>query len=168
MVFLASMMVPAVVLLIPQFLMFTGLRWIDTYLPLIVPKLFGTPFAVFLLRQFFMTISLELEEAAIIDGCKRFRIWWNMFLPLSKPIIATLSVFSFQFSYNDLLNQVIYLNSAEKYTVQLGLASFKGSYSTRYDLLMAASMFAMVPVLVIYAFSQKYIVKGIVMTGIKG
>jgi multiple sugar transport system permease protein len=115
-----------------------------------------------------MTISLELEEAAIIDGCKRFRIWWNMFLPLSKPIIATLSVFSFQFSYNDLLNQVIYLNSAEKYTVQLGLASFKGSYSTRYDLLMAASMFAMVPVLVIYAFSQKYIVKGIVMTGIKG
>ena len=131
-------------------------------------KAFGTPFAVFLLRQFFMTISLELEEAAIIDGCKRFRIWWNMFLPLSKPIIATLSVFSFQFSYNDLLNQVIYLNSAEKYTVQLGLASFKGSYSTRYDLLMAASMFAMVPVLVIYAFSQKYIVKGIVMTGIKG
>lgn len=168
MTFLASMMVPVSVLLIPQFLMFTNLGWIDTYLPLIVPRLFGTAFAIFLLRQFFMTISVELEEAAIIDGCGRFRIWWSMFLPLSKTIIATLAVFTFQSSYNDFMNPLIYLNSAEKYTVQLGLASFKGSYSTRYDLLMAASMFAMVPILVLYAFSQKYIVKGIVMTGIKG
>ena len=168
MTFLASMMVPVSVLLIPQFLMFTNLGWIDTYLPLIVPKVFGGAFAIFLLRQFFMTISVELEEAAIIDGCGRFRIWWSMFMPLSKTIIATLAVFTFQASYNDFMNPLIYLNSAEKYTVQLGLASFKGSYSTRYDLLMAASMFAMIPILVLYAFCQKYIVKGIVMTGIKG
>ncbi len=168
MTFLASMMVPAAVLMIPQFLLFTGLGWIDTYLPLIVPRLFGGAFAIFLMRQFFMTISVELEEAAIIDGCSRFRIWWQIFMPLSKTIIATLAVFTFQGSYNDFINPLIYLNTATKYTVQLGLASFKGSFSTRYDLLMAASMFAMIPVLTIYAFSQKYIVKGIVMSGIKG
>jgi len=168
MTFLASMMVPFAVLMIPQFLLFTGLGWIDTYLPMIVPRLFGTAFAIFLMRQFFMTITVELEEAAIIDGCGRFRIWWQIFMPLSKTIIATLVVFTFQGSYNDFINPLLYLNTATKYTVQMGLASFKGSFSTRYDLLMAASMFAMVPVLVIYAFSQKYIVKGIVMSGIKG
>lgn len=168
MAFLASMMVPSAVLMIPQFLMFTGLGWIDSYLPLIVPRLFGGAFAIFLMRQFFMTISIELEEAAIIDGCSRLRIWAQIFMPLSKTIIATLAVFTFQGSYNDFINPLIYLNTASKYTVQLGLASFKGSFSTRYDLLMAASMFAMLPILVVYAFSQKYIVKGIVMTGIKG
>jgi len=168
MTFLASMMVPGAVLLIPQFLLFTELGWIDTYLPLIVPRLFGGAFSIFLLRQFFMTISIELEEAAIIDGCGRLRIWWQIIMPLSKTILATLAVFSFQGNYNDFINPLIYLNTASKYTVSIGLASFKGSFSTRYDLLMAASMFAMVPVLTIYAFSQKYIVKGIVMSGIKG
>jgi len=167
-VFLASMMVPGAVTMIPSFLMFRLLGWYNTYLPLIVPSCFGSAFAIFLLRQFFMTIPGELEEAARIDGCSRFRIWWQLFMPLSKPIIATLTVFSFQGHYNDLMGPLIYLSDSKKYTVQIGLATFRGMFSTRYDLLMAGSVFCLIPILVIYLCAQKYFVRGIVMTGLKG
>ncbi|MBP1570524.1 MAG: carbohydrate ABC transporter permease [Oscillospiraceae bacterium] len=168
MLFMSSLMIPSAVTMIPKFLMFSKLNLVDTYWPLILPSVFGTTFSIFLLKQFFVTIPLELEEAAVVDGCGKFRIWSTIMLPLSKPIIATLAVFQFQWSYNDFMGPLIYLNSAKKFTVQLGLAAFRSSFTTRYDLIMAGSMMALIPVLIIYAFGQKYIVKGIALSGIKG
>ena len=168
MLFMSSLMIPSAVTMIPKFLMFSNLNLVDTYWPLILPSVFGTTFSIFLLKQFFVTIPLELEEAAVVDGCGKFRIWSTIMLPLSKPIIATLAVFQFQWSYNDFMGPLIYLNSAKKFTVQLGLAAFRSSFTTRYDLIMAGSMMALIPVLIIYAFGQKYIVKGIALSGIKG
>lgn len=168
MMFISSMMIPSAVVMVPKFMLFANLDLVDSYLPLILPSAFGTAFSIFLLRQFFMTIPIDLEEAAVIDGCGKFRIWATIIIPLSKPIIATLSVFLFQGSYNDFLNPLIYLNSDTKFTVQLGLAGFRNSFTTRYDLIMAGSMLALIPVLIIYIVCQKYIVKGIVMTGLKG
>ncbi len=165
--FLSSMMVPVCVTLIPRFLLFGRLGWIDSFKPLIVPGLFGTAFGVFLLRQFFMTIPGALEEAAIIDGASRLRIWAFIFMPLSTAIIATLTVFIFQYYYNDLINPLIYINSKSMFTVQLGISSFRGMYKTRYDLLMAASVFTTLPIIILYMSAQKYFVQGIVTTGLK-
>ncbi len=168
MLFMSSLMIPSAVTMIPKFLMFSKLNLVDTYWPLILPSVFGTTFSIFLLKQFFVTIPVELEEAAVVDGCGKFRIWSTIMLPLSKPIIATLAVFQFQWTYNDFMGPLIYINSAKKFTVQLGLAAFRSSFTTRYDLIMAGSMLALIPVLIIYAFGQKYIVKGIALSGIKG
>lgn len=168
MLFISSMMIPVAVTMIPTFMMFSEVGLYNTYAPLILPEMFGKAFAIFLLRQFFMTVPADLEEAAVIDGCGRLRIWSTIFLPLSKPIIATLAIFTFQRAYNDFMNPVIYINSSDKFTIQLGLAAFRNAYTTRYDLMMAGSVLALLPVVVIYLLCQKYIVKGIVMTGIKG
>jgi multiple sugar transport system permease protein len=168
MLFISSMMIPAAVVMIPRFMFFTSLNLIDKYAPLILPSAFGTAFSIFLLRQFFMTIPVDLEEAAVIDGCSKLRIWATIIMPLSKPIIATLSVFLFQWTYNDFMGPLIYLNTDTKFTVQLGLASFRSAFATRYDLIMAGSMLALIPILIIYIVCQKYIVKGIVMSGLKG
>ena len=168
MIFIASMMVPYAITLIPRFLLFKDLGFYDTYIPLIVPVMFGTAFSIFLTRQFFMTLTKELEEAAIVDGCSHFRIWAQIFMPLTKPIIATLAVFQFQSSYNDFLGPVIYISSDVKFTVQMGLNSFRNSFSTRYDLIMAGSIMALIPVVILFICCQKYIVRGIVMGGVKG
>ena len=168
MIFIASMMVPYAITLIPRFLLFKDLGFYDTYIPLIVPVMFGTAFSIFLTRQFFMTLPKELEEAAIVDGCSHFRIWAQIFMPLTKPIIATLAVFQFQSSYNDFLGPVIYISSDVKFTVQMGLNSFRNSFSTRYDLIMAGSIMALFPVVILFICCQKYIVRGIVMGGVKG
>ncbi|MDD2495214.1 MAG: carbohydrate ABC transporter permease [Tissierellia bacterium] len=168
MMFISSMMIPGAVVMIPRFMLFTNLKLVDTYWPLILPSAFGTAFSIFLLRQFFMTIPIDLEEAAVIDGCGKLRIWATIIVPLSKPIIATLSVFLFQGTYNDFMGPLIYLNTDTKFTVQLGLAGFRNAFSTRYDLIMAGSMLALIPILIIYIVCQKYIVKGIVMSGLKG
>ncbi|MEF2639503.1 MAG: carbohydrate ABC transporter permease [Lachnospiraceae bacterium] len=168
MMFIASMMVPYAITLIPRFLLFKDLGFYDTYIPLIVPVMFGTAFSIFLTRQFFMTLPKELEEAAIVDGCSHFRIWAQIFMPLTKPIIATLAVFQFQSSYNDFLGPVIYISSDVKFTVQMGLNSFRNSFSTRYDLIMAGSIMALIPVVILFICCQKYIVRGIVMGGVKG
>ena len=168
MIFIASMMVPYAITLIPRFLLFKDLGFYDTYIPLIVPVMFGTAFSIFLTRQFFMTLPKELEETAIVDGCSHFRIWAQIFMPLTKPIIATLAVFQFQSSYNDFLGPVIYISSDVKFTVQMGLNSFRNSFSTRYDLIMAGSIMALIPVVILFICCQKYIVRGIVMGGVKG
>ena len=168
MIFIASMMVPYAITLIPRFLLFKDLGFYDTYIPLIVPVMFGTAFSIFLTRQFFMTLPKELEEAAIVDGCSHFRIWAQIFMPLTKPIIATLAVFQFQSSYNDFLGPVIYISSDVKFTVLMGLNSFRNSFSTRYDLIMAGSIMALIPVVILFICCQKYIVRGIVMGGVKG
>ncbi len=168
MCFIAAMMVPFAITLIPRFLMFKDLGFYDTYVPLIVPVMFGTPFSIFLTKQFFMTLPKELEEAAIVDGCSHFRIWAQIFMPLCKPIIATLSVFQFQSSYNDFMGPVIYIASDAKFTVQMGLSSFRNSFTSRYDLIMAGSILALIPVVILFIFCQKYIVRGIAMSGMKG
>ena len=168
MCFIAAMMVPFAITLIPRFLMFKDFGFYDTYVPLIVPVMFGTPFPIFLTRQFFMTLPKELEEAAIMDGCSHFRIWAQIFMPLCKPIIATLSVFQFQSSYNDFMGPVIYIASDAKFTVQMGLSSFRNSFTSRYDLIMAGSILALIPVMILFVCCQKYIVRGIAMSGMKG
>ena len=168
MCFIAAMMVPFAITLIPRFLMFKDLGFYDTYVPLILPIMFGTPFSIFLTRQFFMTLPKELEEAAIVDGCSHVRIWAQIFMPLCKPIIATLAVFQFQSSYNDFMGPVIYIASDAKFTVQMGLSSFRNSFTSRYDLIMAGSILAIIPVLILFICCQKYIVRGIAMSGMKG
>lgn len=168
MLFIASMMVPGAVTLIPRFLMFRDLAFYDTYVPLVVPVMFGTAFSIFLARQFFMTLPKEMEEAAIVDGCSHFRVWWQIFMPLAKPIIATLAVFQFQSAYNDFMGPVIYLASDSKFTVQMGLNSFRNSFSARYDLIMAGSILALIPVVILFVCCQKYIIRGIAMGAVKG
>ena len=165
---IASMMIPVSVTMIPTFLLFRNLRLIDTLYPLIARGFFGQAFVIFLMRQFYMTLPKELDDAAFVDGYSRLRIWWKIIMPLSKPILATVIIFVFQQVYNDFQNPLIYINSTAKFTVQLGLASFRGLYATRYDLLMAASVFTLVPILALYLSAQKYFVEGIAMTGLKG
>ena len=166
--FLLSLMIPDSMVLIPRFILFSSLGLMDSLWPVLIPQLFGYALPIFLARQFFMTIPQDLEDAATIDGCNRFRIWRSVFMPISKPIVATLTIFVFQSYYNDFLFPLVYINSSDKFTVQLGLASFRGLYSSRNDLMMAASMFILVPILVIYICAQKYFVEGIVTSGIKG
>jgi len=167
-IMLSTMMLPHQVTLIPQFILYRELGWIDTFLPLILPNWFGGPFLTFLLRQFFMTIPLDLDDAARIDGASIFDIYWRIILPLSKPALAAVAIFMFNGSWNDFFGPLIYLHSQQKYTIALGLRSFQEQNYTEWNLLMGASLIAMVPVLVIFFFAQKYFIQGIVFTGVKG
>lgn len=166
---ISTMMIPPQVTLIPTFIMYAKLHWVDTLKPLIVPSFFGGgAFFIFLLRQFFLTLPSELEDAAKIDGCGPFGIFRNVALPLSKPALATVAVFSFVGHWNDFLGPLIYTQSIENKTLALGLNSFKSLHGTEYQLLMAASVSVLLPVLVIFFAAQRYFVQGIVTTGIKG
>lgn len=167
-VLLATMMVPYQVTLIPRFLIFRQLGWLNTHRPLFVPAFFGAAFGIFLLRQFFMTIPSELEDAAVIDGCGRFGIYWRIFMPLSKPALATLTVFTFMGSWNNLLGPVIYLSTYKKMTLTVGLAYFRGQYHTQWALLMAGAVISIVPILILYIAAQRYFVRGVVLSGLKG
>jgi ABC-type glycerol-3-phosphate transport system permease component len=167
-IMLATMMLPTQVTLIPQFIVFRELGWIDTYLPLVLPNWFGGPFLTFLLRQFFMSIPFELDDAARIDGASIFGIYWRIILPLSKPALAAVAIFMFNGSWNEFFAPLIYLHSREKYTIALGLRSFQDQNYTEWHLLMAASLVAMLPVVIIFFFAQRYFIQGIVFTGLKG
>ncbi|MBN2413338.1 carbohydrate ABC transporter permease [candidate division KSB1 bacterium] len=166
MLFLGTMMIPGQVTMIPTFIILYWLGWIDTYWALIVPGL-ASAFGTFLMRQFFLTIPRELEDAAYIDGCSRFGVLWRIILPLSKPALATLAVFIFMFFFNDFLWPLIAINSEEMRTVQLGLAVFRDRYITEWDLLMAGSVTATLPIIMIFFFAQKYFIKGITLSGLK-
>jgi multiple sugar transport system permease protein len=167
-VLLATMMIPAQVTMIPVFLIMKSLGWIDTLYALIVPAFFGGAFGTFLLRQFFSTIPVDLEDAARMDGCGRFRILWSIVLPLSKPVLATLALFTFMIYWNDLLGPVIYLSSVEKATLTIGLANLQsGVMTARYDLLMAGSVLSVLPILILLIIGQRWFVKGIAVTGLK-
>ncbi len=167
-VLLATMMIPAQVTMIPAFLIMKSLGLIDTLYALIVPAFFGGAFGTFLLRQFFATIPTDLEDAARMDGCGRFRILWSIVLPLSKPALATLALFTFMTYWNDLLGPVIYLSSVENATLTMGLANLQsGVMVTRYDLLMAGSVLSVLPILVLLIMGQRWFVKGIATTGLK-
>lgn len=165
---LSTIMLPPLVTMIPMFIIFRNLGWYDTLLPLIVPAWFGSAFYIFLMRQFFLTIPTELEEAAKIDGCGTFRIFWQIILPLSKPVLVTVAVFSFVAHWNDFLTPLIYLNSVENRTLALGLATFTDVWGVDIVSLMAASTTILLPVLVIFFLAQRYFVQGVVMSGIKG
>jgi multiple sugar transport system permease protein len=166
-VLLSTMMLPVMVTEIPKFILFRHFGWIDTFYPLVVPAFFGTPFFIFLLRQFFKGIPYDLDEAARIDGCSSFRIFWQIMLPLCKPVLAVVVIFSFIWTWNDFWGPLVYLRTADKKTLALGLQIFQGVYQTDYHYLMAASLVVLLPVLVTYVFCQRYFTQGIVMSGLK-
>lgn len=167
-VLLSTMMLPAMVTEIPRFILFRHFGWIDTMAPLVVPAYLGAPFFIFLLRQFFKTVPKDLDDAARIDGCSAWRIWWQIMLPLSKPVLAVVVIFGFIWTWNDFWGPLIYLRTADKKTLSLGLQVFQGIYQTYYHYLMAASLVVLSPVLALYVFCQRYFTRGIVMTGMKG
>ena len=166
---LSTIMLPSIVTLIPTFIVFRTLGWIDTFLPLIVPLWFGGgAFNIFLFRQFFMTIPLELDEAARIDGASSLRIYWGIILPLSKPVLATIAVFAFIHNWNDFFEPLIYLQSPENWTMAIGLRGFRTLYHTEWNLMMAASTAMIMPLLVLFFLAQRYFVSGIQMSGLAG
>jgi ABC-type glycerol-3-phosphate transport system permease component len=167
-VLLATMILPSQVTMIPLFLLFFRLGWLNTFKPLIVPSFFGSPFYIFLLRQFFMTLPKELDDAATIDGCGALGIFWRIILPLAEPALATVAVFAFIYNWNDFLRPLIYLTSMEKMTIAVGLRMFQGYHYTEMHLMMAASTVALIPVIVAFFIAQKYFIQGIALTGMKG
>lgn len=165
--YLATMMIPGQVTMIPVFILLKKLNWIDTYQALIIPGIFSA-YGTFMLRQFFMTIPNDLIDAAKIDGCSQLGILTKIVVPLSTPAIATLATFTFLGVWNDFMWPLIVTNSMEMKTLPVGLASFQGLYTTDWTLLMAASTIVLIPVIIVYVFNQKFFVKGIVLSGIKG
>jgi multiple sugar transport system permease protein len=165
---IATMMLPGVVTLVPTFIMFKYLGWLNTFYPLIVPAWTGPAFFVFLMRQFMRSLPPEMDEAARADGASNFRIFWNIILPLSGPVLAAVMIFSFLNNWNDFLAPSIYLSSVEHYTLALGVFMYEGRYGNDWNLVMAASMFIVVPVLLVFFFAQRYFIRGIQLTGIAG
>ena len=167
-VMIATLMLPPQVTLIPQFVIWKELGWIDTFVPLIVPNFLGGPFMTFLLRQFFMSIPTELDDAARIDGCSSFGIFWRIILPLARPALMAVTVFVFNATWNEFLSPLIYLHSKSNLTIALGLRAFQGEHGPEWHLVMAASLVTMLPVLLVFFFGQRYFIQGIVFTGVKG
>lgn len=165
--YIATLMVPGQVTMIPTYLMFAKAGLTDNHLALILPAFFSA-FGVFLLRQFFMSLPRELEEAAEIDGCNPFMTYWRIMLPLVVPAMLPLGVFTLMNTWNDYMGPLIYLSSPEKYTMTLGIAYFKGVYTTQWNLVMAGSIVSVVPILIAYLCAQKYFIEGIAFSGVKG
>lgn len=166
---LATMMLPGAVTLIPTYILFKILGWLDSFKPLIIPAWFGGgAFNIFLLRQFFLTLPAELDDAARIDGASTLQIFSKIFLPLSKPALAVVSIFTFQAVWNDFLGPLIYLNSPDKFTLALGIYSFIGQFNTQENLMMAVALVMVVPVVIIFAVGQRQLISGVVMSGLKG
>jgi multiple sugar transport system permease protein len=165
---LATTMIPLHVTLIPQYLLYHRLGWINTLWPLIVPRFFGTAFYIFILRQFFLTLPKELDDAAEIDGANRLQVLLRIIVPLSAPAIATVAVFSFINRWNDFLEPVIYLLTPENLTLAVGLRWFTGRHGTEYHLLMAGAVLMTGPMIVAFFLAQKHFVQGIALAGVKG
>lgn len=166
---LATMMLPGIVTLIPRFIMFKWCGWLDTFLPMIVPACFGGGgYNIFLVRQFYRTIPTDLDDAARIDGAGNWKIWTSIMLPLCRPVLTAISIFSFVYNWNDFMRPLIYLFTEEKKTVALGLRAFIQPFEASYHLNMAAAMYMAIPILLVFFFGQRHFLKGIVMTGITG
>jgi ABC-type glycerol-3-phosphate transport system permease component len=165
---LGTLMIPREVTIVPTFILFSQLKLVNTLWPLILPAWFGYPFFIFLLRQFFMSIPRDLDDAARIDGASTWRIFTSIILPLSKPALATVAIFAFIGNWNNLLDPLIYLRSQERYTLALGLNLFRGQNFTQFNLLMAVSILTLLPVLVTFFVAQKYFVQGAALTGMGG
>jgi len=169
MLVLSTLMLPYPAIMIPQFLLFMNMGLHDSLLPLILPAFFGSAYMIFLLKQFFSTMPDELYDAGRIDGCSEFRLYWNLTLPLAQPALATVAIFSFIWSWNDLLGPVLYLDSQENFTLPVGMAAMLSSKFrlAPWHLLMAASILSVLPIVLLFAIAQKRFVEGIVLTGIK-
>jgi ABC-type glycerol-3-phosphate transport system permease component len=165
---LATLMIPREVTIVPRFLLFSQLGLVNTLWPLILPAWFGYAFFIFLLRQFFMSIPRELDDAARIDGASSLRILVDIILPLSGPAIATVAIFAFIGNWTNLLDPLIYLRSTELYTLALGLNLFRGQNFTQFNLLMAVSIITLIPVLVVFFVSQRIFVQGVALSGMGG
>jgi multiple sugar transport system permease protein len=168
MITLAALMIPAQVTMIPLYVVMTRIGWVDTHWPLIAPAYFASAFGIFLMRQYFMTIPHELNDAAKIDGCSHFGVYWRIMLPLAKAVIATLALLSFMGSWNDLLGPVIYLYREDLFTLPLALTRFRGQYYTQWANMMAGATISLLPILVLFLFTQQYFVRGVVLSGLKG
>ena len=165
--YLATLMIPFQVTMIPNFIIVRYLRWYNTYQALILPSAFSV-FSTFLMRQYFMGIPMDMDEAARMDGAGSLRIWWQVILPLAGPVVATLAIFNFQATWNDFLWPLVITNTESMRTIPIGLSSFQGQYSTEWHLLMAGSVVALLPVLLIYIVGQKWFVQGITLSGLGG
>lgn len=166
---LTTLMVPAWVVIVPHFMMFSSVGWLDTFLPIIVPAFFGNPFHIFLFRQSFLGIPRELEDAARIDGCSVLRIFLQIFMPMSKPVTATVAIFAFLYYWNDLIYPLVYLQSQLKFPVSLGLRMFQSANTGQVNmpLMMAASVMALLPSVLLFFFAQRFFVQGVVITGVE-
>jgi ABC-type glycerol-3-phosphate transport system permease component len=167
-VLLATLMLPSTVTMIPQYILFAEIGWVNTFLPLIVPTWFGNAYAIFLMRQFFMTIPRELEEAALIDGASPLQVVRYIIIPLSMPVLTVISILSFRDIWNDFFGPLLYLNQLTLYTVAVGLAYFNGQFNVQMNLLMAASVVSMLPVVILFFIAQNAFVQGISLTGLAG
>lgn len=172
-VVILTMLMPGIVLLIPSFLLFNALGWYGTYLPLWVPSFFAAPFFVFIMRQYMRSFPRDLDDAARIDGCSYWGIFWHIIMPLSRPVLVVVAVFTFQGVWNDFTGPLIYLNDAQKYTLQIALdyfnrSVFSAASGSTTHLVMAASLISVVPLLITYFFVQKQLIGGIASVGIKG
>lgn len=167
-VMLSTLMLPQQVTLIPQFIIYKQLGWIDTFLPLIIPNFLGGPFFTFLLRQFFLSIPTDLDDAARIDGGSSLRVFWSIILPMSKPALMMVAILVFNFTWNDFLTPLIYLHNPDLYTISLGLQAFQTQAGPEWHLIMAASLVAMLPVLILFFVGQRYFIQGVVFSGVKG
>ncbi|RUS47475.1 carbohydrate ABC transporter permease [Cohnella sp. AR92] len=169
MLLLSTLMLPYPAIMIPQFLLFTKLGLHDSLLPLILPNFFASAYMVFLLKQFFSSLPNEVYDAGRIDGCRELRLFWNLTLPLSGPVLATVAIFSFIWSWNDLLAPVLYLDSQENFTLPIGMAAMLSSKFriAPWNLMMAASLLSVLPIVALFAVAQRRFVQGIVLTGIK-
>jgi ABC-type glycerol-3-phosphate transport system permease component len=167
-VVLATMMLPYPVTMVPLYVLFKQLGWINTILPLTAPAYLGSAFYIFLLRQFFLTIPRDFEDAAVIDGANTVQILWLVILPLALPALATVAIFTFQATWNDFLAPLIYLQKPDMYTVTLGLQFFRSTFTTNWAYLMAASLVTSLPVIVVFFAAQRFFIEGITLSGVKG
>jgi len=167
-VLLATMMVPVHVTIVPLFLMYHRIGWIDTFLPLIVPSYFAySAFYVFLLRQFMLGIPDDLEDAAKVDGCNRLGVYWKIILPLCKPALATVGLFAFVYYWNDFFEPLVFISSEARKTITLGLILFRGIYDQEWHLLMAVTVIVAMPCALVFLVAQRYFIEGITITGMK-
>ena len=166
-VLLATMMLPYPVTMVPLYIVFSRIGWVNSFWPLIVPAFLGNPFYIFLLRQFFLTLPPDLEDAARVDGASTLQTIWHVILPASRPAMATVAIFSFQAVWNDFLPPLIYLHDQTKYTISLGLSFFRSTYDVKWGYLMAASLVTMLPVVLLFFFAQRLFIQGITLTGMK-
>lgn len=162
---LSTMMVPGFVTMIPQYILFTQLGWVGTYLPLIVPSFFGSAFNIFLMRQFYMSINDELIEAAHMDGANHLYIWSRLMIPLTKPALITIGIQSFNGAWNDFLGPLLYIHEEEMYTLQIGLQIFQIQSTTQWNYSMAGATMVLLPTVLLFFFAQKYFIEGMDLTG---
>ncbi|MEG0288863.1 MAG: carbohydrate ABC transporter permease [Carnobacterium sp.] len=166
---LTTMMIPGFVTMIPQYVLFSKIGWVGTYLPLIVPSFFGNAFSIFIMRQFYMSISNELVEAAKIDGANHIYIWSRLMIPLTKPAIITIAIGAFNGAWNDFLGPLLYIHEESMYTLQIGLKTFQSQATAQWNYLMAGATLVLLPTVLLFFFAQRYFIEGMDLTaGSKG